>query len=36
MNWLLEFTGIGLVMLAAFLDWRHPHKPRPPAWKPAK
>jgi hypothetical protein len=36
MNWVLELTGIALVMIAAFRDWRFPRRQPPPKWKPAK
>jgi hypothetical protein len=35
MNWFLELTGIGLVWLAALLDYRHPKRAAKPPWKPA-
>jgi hypothetical protein len=36
MNWVLELTGIALVMIAAIRDWRHPRRQPPPRWKPAQ
>lgn len=36
MNWVLELTGIALVMIAAFRDWRNPRRQPPPKWKPAE
>jgi hypothetical protein len=36
LNWVLELTGIALVMIAAFRDWRFPRRLPPPKWKPAK
>lgn len=35
MNWFLELTGIGLIWLAAFLDYRNPTRSPKPPWKPA-
>jgi hypothetical protein len=35
MNWFLELTGIGLIWLAAYLDYRKPVRTPKPAWKPA-
>lgn len=33
-NWILELSGIGLVWLAAMLDWRNPQRAPKPLWKP--
>lgn len=33
---LMETTGVTLVLLAAFIDWRNPGKPPKPPWKPAE
>lgn len=35
MNWVLELTGIGLIWLAAYLDYRNPTRAPKPRWKPA-
>ena len=35
MNWFLELTGIALVWLAAFLDYRNPVRAPKPKWKPS-
>jgi len=35
MNWFLELTGIGLVWLAAWIDYRNPARAPKPPWKPA-
>ena len=36
MNWFLELTGIALIWLAAFLDYRNPKRADKPPWKPAR
>jgi hypothetical protein len=36
MNWVLELTGITLVMIAAYRDWRNPRRQPPPRWKAAE
>jgi len=33
---LLETGGIGLILLAALIDWRNPSKAAKPPWKPAE
>jgi hypothetical protein len=35
MNWFLELSGIGLIWLAAIIDWRDPKRAPEPPWKPA-
>jgi hypothetical protein len=35
MNWFLELTGIGLIWLAAYLDYRNPKRAPKAQWKPA-
>lgn len=35
MNWIFELTGITLVWLAAWRDYRNPMRPPKPPWKPA-
>ncbi len=36
MNWFLELSGIGMIWLAALLEYRNPKRAPKPAWKPAE
>jgi hypothetical protein len=36
MNWFLELSGIGMIWLAALLEYRNPKRAPKPVWKPAE